>query len=230
MWRLAGNVARRRPSFAASRLAGLPEAATPLAAASPACSRWLAAPQQRSASSEPGGGMPNPLQILGQLQEQAHRLGQQAGLPAGPEDIQGKLVELKAAIEDKMQAGVPVSEVNNLLEKNSEKLQQVLLPYVAAGAIIVRSRGPLGAEQEEKLREVLPEAAVNALQGLLPAIPEDPQVELSKAILARLDSMQAELVALKAEVKVAAAAANEAAAAASSTASASSPGSASKSP
>mmetsp|Transcript_59475 Transcript_59475/g.191374 ORF Transcript_59475/g.191374 Transcript_59475/m.191374 type:complete len:206 (+) Transcript_59475:79-696(+) len=155
----------------------------------------------------------NPVKILESLDEVQGKLkefGESAGLPQSLEEVQGKLQELGETIQQKVPMGITDAAagwtgaaskgIAELMEGNSEKIIQAVVPFATAAVILSRAAGELSPAQEEKLREVLPGPAVEAIKAQIPVLPADPQLEKSQAVLERLDAIQAELAALRAEV------------------------------
>mmetsp|Transcript_8550 Transcript_8550/g.25129 ORF Transcript_8550/g.25129 Transcript_8550/m.25129 type:complete len:211 (+) Transcript_8550:57-689(+) len=159
------------------------------------------------------GGLLNPAKVLESLEEVQHKLkelGESTGLPKSLDEVQGKLQELGETLQQRVPQGLTDATsglstaaskgITDLLESNSEKLAQTVMPFATAAVILSRASGELSAEQEEKLREVLPGPVVASIKAQIPVLPVDPQLERSKAIVERLDALQAEVQALRAEV------------------------------
>eukprot|EP00929_Paragymnodinium_shiwhaense_P052841 TRINITY_DN26461_c0_g1_i1.p2 TRINITY_DN26461_c0_g1~~TRINITY_DN26461_c0_g1_i1.p2 ORF type:complete len:205 (-),score=58.17 TRINITY_DN26461_c0_g1_i1:256-870(-) len=147
-----------------------------------------------ASSEQPGAGaMPNPMHLFEQLHDQAQKVTESAGVPKSMEEAQAKLREFKGAVEEKVPSFTDAEEF-------PQKLSEAALPFVSAGAVLMRAQGEIKAEDEEKLLQVLPEGVVQTIKRLAPAIPKDPNLEVSEALLAKLDSVQGELASLKQEL------------------------------
>eukprot|EP00928_Gymnodinium_smaydae_P021775 TRINITY_DN18530_c0_g1_i1.p2 TRINITY_DN18530_c0_g1~~TRINITY_DN18530_c0_g1_i1.p2 ORF type:complete len:196 (+),score=54.09 TRINITY_DN18530_c0_g1_i1:84-671(+) len=138
-----------------------------------------------------GAGLPNPMHIMEQIQDTATKVG----LPTSLDDAQAKLQELKQTVEEKV-PGVAQA----LQDEAPTRVAEASLPYVSAGAVLMRLQGELTSEQEEKLQQVLPDPVVDAIRRFAPVVPKDPNLALTEAVIARLDGIQAELVQLRSEV------------------------------
>mmetsp|Transcript_49907 Transcript_49907/g.139709 ORF Transcript_49907/g.139709 Transcript_49907/m.139709 type:complete len:235 (-) Transcript_49907:222-926(-) len=219
MWKA---VARTRgvASAAAVRTTAWPRACQPLK-----LSRTLSAGATDGGASDGGapGGPPNPFQILEQLQDTAQKVGASAGLPTSLDDAQAKLQELKTTVEVGTSVGLPTSldeaqsklqELKATVEEKvpsmaslamgdeamPQKLQKSFMPFISAGAVLLRVQGELRPEQEAKLLEVMPEPFVETIRRLAPAIPKDPSLELTEAMISRLDGIQGQLAELRNEM------------------------------
>mmetsp|Transcript_66267 Transcript_66267/g.158521 ORF Transcript_66267/g.158521 Transcript_66267/m.158521 type:complete len:188 (+) Transcript_66267:68-631(+) len=128
------------------------------------------------------GSAANPFAALEQLSKEAFQKAQEA-----------------AAHAQSMAsgAGVPLPQVQDmerLLKSSADEVGKLTVPFLTAGLILARTpTNELTAEQEAKLKEVLPEPAMQTLKTLLEVVPPDPTVVHLQRIADQLEAIEKKL-------------------------------------